>query len=65
MSPGSLHGLDVRAPGEARSAVPGDTVPADPGLGICSPCPIRHPQALTNGPAPLSLPAPSTSLLTA
>lgn len=55
MSPGRLRGLDVRALGEARSAVPGDPAPADRGRGICSPCPIRHLQALTNGPAPLSL----------
>lgn len=55
MCPARLRGLDLRAPGEAHSAVPGDPVPADPGLSICSPCPIRHLWALTNGPAPPSL----------
>lgn len=65
MSPGKLRGLDVRAPGEARSAVPGDPAPADRGRGICSPCPIRHPGTDKWACPSVAGVAPSTSLFTA
>lgn len=49
-------GWICRPLGWPSSMVPGErTLQWDLGLGIFCPCPVRHLQALTNGPAPLSL----------